>query len=167
MARASTAPTIALLAGFALAACSNVPWLHSGREQNTRTSTAMIPPQVTPAPLQPPAKFPKPKRMRSARANPPPTTPQPKPDAGSLAVPSVIGLSQDDVRRTWGEPKERIAQSPGEAWVYSNARCKVEILFFLDVTRNGYYALDRKITGTDGSDNAAKACLSEIQNARQ
>jgi hypothetical protein len=167
MIRASIAPTIALLASFALTACAGLPWLHSGHEKNTETSTAMIPPQVTPAPLQPPAKFPEPKHTRSARANAPATTPQPKPDAELAGVPSVIGLSQDDVRKTWGEPKQRIAQSPGEAWIYANPRCKVEILFFLDVTRNGYYALDRKITGTDGSDTAAKACLSEIQNARQ
>ncbi|MGZ6254247.1 MAG: hypothetical protein ACXWM1_14400 [Candidatus Binataceae bacterium] len=76
-------------------------------------------------------------------------------------------MSQDDIRKTWGEPKERIAQGAGEAWVYKNTRCTLEIVFFLDVTRNGYYALDRKISGTDGTDLAARTCLTEIQNARQ
>ncbi|MGZ6205433.1 MAG: hypothetical protein ACXWMT_11015 [Candidatus Binataceae bacterium] len=124
-------------------------------------------PEAKVTPLAPPAKLPAQKPPRTARAAPPPTTPQPKPEAAPAPIAQVIGLSQDDIRKTWGEPKERIAQGAGEAWVYKNTRCTLEIVFFLDVTRNGYYALDRKISGTDGTDLAARTCLTEIQNARQ
>src|SRR5262249_23511356 len=104
---------------------------------------------------------------RTARSAPPVAAPQAKSDTAPPPIAQVIGLSQDDIRKTWGEPKERITHGAGEAWGYKNSRCTLEIVFFLDVTRNGYYALDRKISGTDGTDIAARACLTEIQNARQ
>lgn len=78
-------------------------------------------------------------------------------------------MSQDDLRSALGEPAERIDQGPGQAWIYKTATCTVEVLFFLDVTRNGYYALDRKISVSAPSENgspAERACYSEIQNAR-
>jgi len=158
--------TMIVAAALAIAGCSHMPWSSPKRD----TASVMRPepwPQATVAPLAPPAKLPVQKPARTARAVPPVTTPLPKTETAPAPIAQVIGLSQDDIRKTWGEPKERIAQGAGEAWVYRNPRCTLEIVFFLDVNRNGYYALDRKITGTDGSDTAARTCLTEIQNARQ
>lgn len=73
-------------------------------------------------------------------------------------------MSQDDLRSALGEPAERIDQGPGQAWIYKTPTCTVEVMFFLDVTRNGYYALDRKISVS--GDPAERACYAEIQNAR-
>ena len=77
-------------------------------------------------------------------------------------------MSQDDLRKAFGEPAQRIDQGPGQAWIYKTPKCTVEVLFFLDVTRNGYYALDRKITGATAAlgDPAERTCYAEIQNAR-
>jgi len=156
--------TIMIVACLAMTACAHMPWSKSARDNGSGLKPQ---PQATLTPLPPPAKLPAQKPPRTARATPPAATPQPKTDAAPAPAAQIIGLSQDDIRKTWGEPKERIAHGAGEAWVYKNSRCTLEIVFFLDVTRNGYYALDRKISGTDGTDTAARACLAEIQNARQ
>jgi hypothetical protein len=154
---------ITVVACGTMAACAHMPWSSSPRDTSAMTKAQPLP-QAT---LAPPAKLPAQKPARTARAVPPPTAPQPKSEAAPAPLAQVIGLSQDDIRKTWDEPKERIAQGAGEAWVYKNPRCTLEIVFFLDVTRNSYYALDRKISGTDGTDMAARTCLMEIQNARQ
>ena len=73
-------------------------------------------------------------------------------------------MSQDQLRTALGEPTERIDQGPGQAWIYRTTQCTVEVLFFLDVTRNGYYALDRKMSAS--GEPAESACYAEIQNAR-
>src|SRR5262249_9248398 len=142
--RALSQMTITLVACCALAACAHAPW-SSSRDAGPAMKPQPMP-QATLTPLPPPAKLPAGKPPRLARAVPPAATTQPKSDAAPAPIAQVIGLSQDDIRKTWGEPKERIAQGAGEAWVYKNPRCTLEIVFFLDVNRNGYYALDRKIS---------------------
>ena len=151
-----------------LAGCADfhLPWHHE-RPQPVAPQPAPEPEPVMTEPEPQPTVMPTPKPQHVARAKPaaPPAPPATKPETETPVA--VIGLSQDDVRRAYGDPKERIDQGPSQAWIYKNATCTVEILFFLDVTRNGYYALDRKVSGTDGSDAANRACFLEIQNARQ
>jgi hypothetical protein len=119
-------------------------------------SEPVQPPVVpTTKPLPPKPRIPKP----VAKAPETPAAPEP-----TMLV-HVVGMSQDDLRKTLGEPMERIDQGPGQAWIYKTPKCSVEILFFLDVTRNGYYALDRKLSVT--GDPAEQACYMDIQNARQ
>ncbi|MHB1204881.1 MAG: hypothetical protein ACYCZX_04885 [Rhodospirillaceae bacterium] len=136
---------------------------------------APVPPPVvaapqTPAPEQPPVvPIPKPAPPKRAAPKPvakapdPPEAPQPA--VTDQVIGQVIGMSQDDLRKAFGEPAERLDQGPGQAWIYKTPSCTVEILFFLDVTRNGYYALDRKVSVT--GDPAERACYTDIQNARQ
>ena len=132
---------------------------------------ARVPPPVVAAPAIsepaqppiPPAGKPQPPKPRAikpvAKA---PETPTP---AEPPALVQVVGMSQDDLRKAFGAPLERIDQGPGQAWIYKTPKCTVEILFFLDVTRNGYYALDRKLSVT--GDTAEQACYMDIQHARQ
>jgi hypothetical protein len=132
---------------------------------------------VTPIPVEPlPPPVASSGRPQPAKPAPPKAAPkaaESSPMAQTAAsaplttpvIGQVIGMSQDDLRKTLGEPAERIDQGPGQAWIYRTPTCTVEILFFLDVTRNGYYALDRKLSVGDGP--AEHACYTEIQNARQ
>lgn len=120
------------------------------------------PPVIAPVPPPQPEKS-KPRPRPAAKAPLQPVTPAP--DATPAVIIQVIGMSQDDLRTALGEPTERIDQGPGQAWIYKAPQCTVEVLFFLDVTRNGYYALDRKISVS--GDPAERACYAEIQNARR
>ena len=114
------------------------------------------PPVVPTAKPQPPKRVaPKP----AVKAPEAPAVLQP------AVITQVIGMSQDDLRKALGEPAQRIDQGPGQAWIYKTSTCTVEILFFLDVTRNGYYALDRKVSVP--GDPAEQACYTDIKNARQ
>ena len=133
------------------------------------------PPAAVPAP-EPVAAAPAPQpQPQPAKPAPPKRAIKPvAPPAVVEAPPAtpaigVIGMSQDELRTALGEPAERIDQGPGQAWIYKTPSCTVEVMFFLDVTRNGYYALDRKVSGAapvDQNSPAERACYSEIQNAR-
>jgi hypothetical protein len=121
---------------------------------------------VAPAPEQPPEVISKPQPVKPPPRKPVVKAPEaPAPVPPTPVIAQIIGMSQDDLRKAFGEPAERIDQGPGQAWVYRTPKCTVEVLFFLDVTRNGYYALDRKTSVPDGA--AERACYMDIQNARQ
>lgn len=143
-----------------------------GKQPAPVTPPVVAAPEIA-VPEQPPV-VPTPKPVPPKRAAPKPAVKAPDPAAPQPAVTDqifgqvigqVIGMSQDDLRKAFGEPAERIDQGPGQAWIYKTPTCTVEILFFLDVTRNGYYALDRKVSVT--GDPAERACYTDIQNARQ
>ncbi len=159
-----SAATIALAAG--VSACT-------AQQAERVPSPAVAFPAPEPAPQAPAAQPQPPKPAPPKRA----VLPAP-PAAGNVPAASqgigqvigqVIGMSQDDLRNALGEPAERIDQGPGQAWIYRTPACTVEVVFFLDVTRNGYYALDRKISGPallEHDSPAERACYAEIQNAR-
>ena len=85
----------------------------------------------------------------------------PLPTAAPAAV-TVVGLSQDAVRRLLGPPATEASQGPGRTWTYDGAGCRVEIAFFYDVTRSGFFALSaRRPEGGDAQD-----CLARIHDAR-
>lgn len=159
-ARLWTALTISL--AVCISACAG--------KQPERVSPPAV---VIPAPEPPPAVVakpppPKPAPPKPVAKAPPVQTPPPNSPVISQVIGQVIGMSQDDLLGALGEPAERIDQGPGQAWIYKGATCTVEVLFFLDVTRNGYYALDRKVSPASvaAGDSFERACYSEIQNAR-
>lgn len=126
------------------------------------------PPRPAPAPVTvqaeapavavvpPPPRKPKPTVRRAAPA------PIPAP-AGEPIV--LIGLSRRELANTLGEPAERVDRNPGQAWVYRETGCAVEVLFLLDVVRNDLFSIDRKVTGTDGTARAEQQCLQRIKSA--
>jgi hypothetical protein len=135
-------------------------------KQPARVAPPVVATPAIPEPVQPPvAPVAKPLPPKPRVSKPVAKAPE-SPVAVEPAAPvHVVGMSQDELRKALGEPMERIDQGPGQAWIYKTPKCTVEILFFLDVTRNGYYALDRKLSGT--GDPAEQACYMDIQNARQ
>jgi hypothetical protein len=92
--------------------------------------------------------------------------PQPSAAPPAAAAPGsgpirVVGLSQDAVRGLLGPPTAQFTQGPAQTWTYEGAGCRVEISFYYDVTRNGFFALSqRRPEGGDGSD-----CLARIHDA--
>ncbi len=89
--------------------------------------------------------------------------------AGRLARPpaeppsaplQVVGLSQDAVRRLLGPPAAETAQGPSQTWTYQGAGCRVDIAFYYDVTRSGFFALSEQRAGG----GEAAECLARIHD---
>lgn len=99
-------------------------------------------------------------------------TPKPTPPTGSAAAAGrlghpplkplqVVGLSQDQVRRLLGQPAAERSEGAGQTWTYQGTGCRVDIAFYYDVTRNGFFALSaRQAGGGNGGD-----CLARIHDA--
>lgn len=87
---------------------------------------------------------------------------QPPPAAPPAAPVQVVGLSQDAVRRLLGPPAAEHAQGPAQTWTYEGIGCRVEIAFYYDVTRSGFFALSQQLAG--GGDG--ETCLAQIHDAR-
>ena len=59
----------------------------------------------------------------------------------------MVGLSQDDVRRLLGEPTSQSARGAAQTWTYQGSGCSVDIVFYYDVTRGGFFALSEQLAG--------------------
>ena len=102
-----------------------------------------------------------------------PPIPRPKPEshahppAPPAASPDIVlvGLDRADIESVLGEPESRVEQGASESWSYRSLKCKVDITLFFDVSRNDFYALDRHIDGTDGTEKAAQRCLRQIRDS--
>jgi len=90
----------------------------------------------------------------------PPDTPSPP--AAPRAPTAVVGLSQDQVRGLLGAPAATAAHGAMQTWTYHSGACSLDIAFYYDVTRNGFFALSRHAAGTGaGGDD----CLGRILDA--
>jgi hypothetical protein len=85
--------------------------------------------------------------------------PTPSPNPTVLPVPrplpnppplQMIGLSQSEVRRLLGPPTTSSTTGTAQAWTYQRADCRVEIAFYYDVTRSGFFALNTRLTRGGG-----------------
>jgi hypothetical protein len=72
----------------------------------------------------------------------------------------LVGLSQSEVRRLLGPPTTSATKGSAVAWIYRHAGCTVEIAFYYDVTRNGFFALSQRSTGG----GEAQACLANTHD---
>jgi len=85
--------------------------------------------------------------------------------AGSPVAPSplnVVGLSQTQVEGLLGAPAQRANRGPGEAWTYRGSNCSVQVAFYYDVARNGFFALSQR--AADPASGEAADCLARIHN---
>ena len=157
-------PLIAAAAALALTSCSNL---------ERQFAPTPAPKPATGAPKAPP-RPPAPNVARPAPA--PTTTPTPAPSpapaaSGASAAPTraapapppvLVGLSEAEVEALLGPPVARATEGAGRSWRYGAGDCAVTLFFFLDVSRNAFYALDQKVAGPDGPD----ACLRRVADAK-
>jgi hypothetical protein len=68
-------------------------------------------------------------------------------------------MTEEGVRRLLGDPRAQIDKGSQKVWSYAGANCSVEVIFFLDVTRGSYAALDHKTLAADGRTPSALPCL--------
>ena len=100
-------------------------------------------------------------KQTTAAAKAPTPTPAATPDI------ELIGLSQPQAVELFGMPSEQTDRDGGKTWTWRAPRCAVELLFYLDLSRNDYYVLDHRVLGTDGSERQAQACLRKLQHAKR
>lgn len=74
-------------------------------------------------------------------------------------VMSLAGMTVQDVRRALGDPDAQTDKGAQRVWTYAGAGCSVEVIFFLDVTRSIYAALDHKTLGPYGRAVSTEPCL--------
>ena len=65
-----------------------------------------------------------------------------------------------------GRPDKKSDQGPRRIWTYEQPHCSLRVTLFLDITRNGYYALDQKIVAPDGGTTSGRECVRDVRNAR-
>jgi hypothetical protein len=132
------------------------------------TQAASAPPAALPDPSQPvtssslspvaAAQLPPPPAATPAAAVP--SGAPPGPPSANPAPLQLVGLSQSDVRQLLGPPTASSTKGAAVAWIYQHAGCTIEIAFYYDVTRNGFFALSQHSTGG----GEAQACLANAHD---
>jgi hypothetical protein len=114
------------------------------------------------APVSPPTLPPPPAAETASRVIPAPADVVPDVAASPIvpaSVTSLAGLAEGDVRRLLGAPRSQTDKGSQKIWTYAGEGCSVEVIFFLDVTRGTYAALDHKTLDADGRTPSEASCL--------
>ena len=140
-----------IAAVLALSGCALLP----------KPPPAKPPPAIAHQPPPPPLPRPAagPPASGSAAAAGRLTRPPAEPDTAPL---QVVGMSQDTVRRLLGPPGSESARGAAQTWTYQGSGCSVDIVFYYDVTRSGFFALSEQLaSGGEGG-----TCLARIHDAQ-
>jgi hypothetical protein len=97
-----------------------------------------------------------------------PVQSEPLPEVAASATPPaiasapihVVGLPQAEVRQLLGPPTTSSTKGAAKSWTYQRNTCSVEIAFYYDVTRNGFFALSQRLAS--GGDE--QHCLLKIHD---
>jgi hypothetical protein len=143
---ASTVATQAASAPAAALPSPSLPVTSSSLSPPADAAPATTPPAATPPAATPAAAVPS-----GAPPGPPSANPAPL---------QLVGLSQSEVRQLLGPPTASSTKGAAVAWIYQHAGCTIEIAFYYDVTRNGFFALSQRSTGG----GEAHACLANAHD---
>lgn len=106
-------------------------------------------PLVKPPP--PPGQVP----AQVAAVDPAPSPPLPPPRA-------LAGLSMSETESELGRPAAESDRAPAKVWQYRAGECSVDVYFYLDMARNGFYALHHEARRGAILD---ETCIRAIQEA--
>jgi hypothetical protein len=124
-------------------------------------------PEVDSPPPMPPVASARPTPPAPTPARPLDITPAPPAAPSAASDPfSIAGLSEREVEAIFGRPVEKSDRGPRRIWTYQQPDCSVQVMFFLDITRDAYYALDQKTSVPSGGTRSIRECLRDIRNAR-
>jgi len=71
------------------------------------------------------------------------------------AVPNLVGLSELAVLAQVGKPDETAAEGAGQTLIWRAGSCSLGVTFFLDVTRNQYFALSQALSDSTCAERIA------------
>ncbi len=77
---------------------------------------------------------------------------RPRPSLSPPATPrapiELVGMSQTAVRDLLGPPSESSTRGASQTWTYEGPGCRLEVVFYYDVTRNEFFALSQQQDST-------------------
>lgn len=112
--------------------------------------------QPPPGPLvKPPAPATTAAPAQVAAIDPAPPPPPPPPRA-------LAGLSMPETETELGRPAAESDRAPAKVWQYRAGECAVDVYFYLDMARNGFYALHHEARRGAILD---ETCIRTIQEA--
>lgn len=109
---------------------------------------------------------PKPRQAPRAARLPKPTE---RPEA-PRPEPALVGASRAEALALLGAPMDIRDATPAKVWAYRDRKgeCEVDVYFYLDVSRNDFFALhyDVRRTGAAVTGNGAAHCLEQIKSEK-
>ncbi len=94
-------------------------------------------------------------------ARPPAATPTPSPKAGPAPV--VAGLTQVELVRLFGPPREARDAAPAKMLAFRNETCALTVYLYYDTGRADFVALQYEVDGSPARGPAADACLINLR----
>jgi hypothetical protein len=101
-------------------------------------------------------------RNQETAALPPPTPPiAPIVPAPPERRAEILGLGEDAVAELLGQPVRTSESGPSKIWHYAPPTCVLNVVYFFDLTRRGFYVL--AFDAGDGvPQEQAEACLRNV-----
>ena len=150
----SLATLAAFLGVLALAGCS--------QPKPPQVALAPTPPVAAPIALPSPAPVAAhaPLRHRIGVVKPIPNPPAPSAPASppappTGAIPNLVGLSQSAAIARLGKPDATVAEGAAQTLIWHAGPCDLRVTFFLDVTRNQYFALSQEVSDASCAERIA------------
>jgi hypothetical protein len=115
------------------------------------------------APVAPPPPPASAARSNEVAALPVPVPPPKDHVIQPIEPEKLVGLSQDETRRLFGNPSAMRDEPPAVIWTYGSAGCGLEISFYLDLASQTFKALtyDLKPNGPKGLQGGA--CVASLR----
>jgi hypothetical protein len=92
---------------------------------------------------------------------PPVATPTPPPKAGP--PPAVAGLTQIELVRLFGPPREARDAAPAKVLAFRDNTCALTVYLYYDTGRADFVALQYEVDGSPARGPAADACLIHLR----
>lgn len=152
---------------LAVAACATpAPTLPGASAPVAATKPASAPAARPPQPRQrpaAPASTAKPSESPSAQtaALPPAATPTPPRKSGP--APAVPGLTQIELVRLFGPPREARDAAPAKVLAFRDDTCALTVYLYYDTGRADFVALQYEVDGSPARGPAADACLIHLR----
>lgn len=75
---------------------------------------------------------------------------------------TLVGMSERDMVLLLGQPTWTEEIPPAKTWQYGNARCRLRVFLFMEMTTRDFRTLSYELTSTDGQPNVAQQCFAEL-----
>lgn len=100
---------------------------------------------------------------------PPPAKPKPLVAAPStkpsIEPQALVGLSEEEITRLLGKPRDVRNDPPAMVWNYAAGECRLNLFFYLDLKSQDFRALSYNFDPPTAADGVKKACLEKLQEA--
>lgn len=86
------------------------------------------------------------------------------PPAPSVEPAALVGMNQEQAVALLGKPPEVKEQPPSTVWRYGKDDCRLELMFFMDLSTRAFRVLTYKFNPERRSDDAQRRCLSQLRS---